>query len=402
MPPLSKSAEAIAPSGIRKFFDLVAATEGVISLGVGEPDFYTPWAIREASIYSIEKGRTTYTSNYGLLELRQLLAEHIWYRYNVEYNPGDEILVTVGVSEAMDLAMRAILDPGDEVIVPEPCYVSYKPCVELAGGVAKSIITTSEQGFLPTMAQLEAASSKRTKALILGYPANPTGAVMNRQRLAEIVQFADKHDIFLISDEIYDRLTYEGTHTCTASMPGAKKRTIMLNGFSKAYAMTGWRIGYACAPADVIGVMNKIHSYTIICAPIMAQRAAIEALKHGEESVRQMVEHYNRRRRLIVAGLTDIGLPCHMPQGAFYAFPSIESTGMSCEQFAENLLLEEKVAVVPGNAFGAGGDGHIRLSYATSIEKIEIAIRRMGSFMVAHQPSLAGAQHLSFATSQRS
>jgi aminotransferase len=386
MPQTSKSAEAIAPSGIRKFFDLVAATEGVISLGVGEPDFLTPWAIREASIYSIEKGRTTYTSNYGLLELRELIAEHIFNHYQVDYCPENEILVTVGVSEGMDLAMRSILDLGDEVIVPEPCYVSYKPCVELAGGIPVSIVTSPATKFLPTIEQLENALSKKTKAILLGYPSNPTGAIMTRERLTEIVAFAEKHDLYLISDEIYDRLTYDGVHISTPSIPGAQERTIMLNGFSKAYAMTGWRLGYACGPKDVISLMNKIHSYTVICAPIVAQKAAIEALKHGEESVREMVEHYNRRRRLIVAGLEDIGLQCHMPQGAFYAFPNIESTGLTCEEFAEKLLFEEKVAVVPGTAFGAGGDGHIRCSYATSIDKIEIAIKRMCKFMKRHWP----------------
>lgn len=385
MPHLSQAARALPPSGIRKFFDLVAATEGVISLGVGEPDFVTPWAIREAAIYSIEKGRTTYTSNYGLLELRELIASHIYGRYGVDYNAGDEILVTVGVSEGMDLAMRAILDPGDEVIVPEPCYVSYKPCVFLAGGVPVSLPTSPATRFIPTMAQLEACLSPRTKAILLGYPSNPTGAILPKGRLEEIVAFAEKHDLFLISDEIYDRLTYEGVHVSASSIPGARDRTILLNGFSKAYAMTGWRLGYACGPSDVIGAMTKIHSYTMLCAPIVAQKAAIEALKSGEPSVCSMHDQYNRRRRLIVAGFGDIGLACHMPQGAFYAFPSIESTGLTSEQFAEKLLFEEKVAVVPGDAFGAGGEGHIRCSYATSIDKIEMALARIRRFAGRHQ-----------------
>jgi len=379
----------LPPSGIRKFFDLVAATEGVISLGVGEPDFVTPWSIREAAIYSIEKGRTTYTSNYGLLELRELIAGHIFDRYRVEYNPADEILVTVGVSEGMDLAMRAILEPGDEVIVPEPCYVSYKPCVFMAGGVPVSLETTSTTKFLPTMEQLSCALTSRTKAILLGYPSNPTGAILPRKRLEEIVAFAVKHDLYLVSDEIYDRLTYEGVHVSVPSIPGALERTILLNGFSKAYAMTGWRVGYACAPQEVLGAMMKIHSYTMLCAPIVSQKAAIEALKSGEPSVREMYDHYNRRRRLIVAGLGDIGLDCHLPQGAFYAFPNIESTGLTCEEFAEKLLFEEKVAVVPGNAFGAGGDGHIRCSYATAIDKIEIALARMRSFVGRYRLAVA-------------
>ncbi|HEY3328510.1 MAG TPA: aminotransferase class I/II-fold pyridoxal phosphate-dependent enzyme [Capsulimonadaceae bacterium] len=389
MPQISHIARALPPSGIRKFFDLVVATQGVISLGVGEPDFVTPWSIREAAIYSIEKGQTTYTSNYGLIELRELIAEHLHGRYGLDYHPADEILVTVGVSEGMDLAMRVIVDPGDEVIVPEPCYVSYKPCIELAGGVAVGIETTPAEKFLPTMEQLEAALSPRTKAILLGYPSNPTGAIMPRERLEQIVAFAERNDLFIVSDEIYDRLTYEGEHVSVASIPGARDRTILLNGFSKAYAMTGWRIGYACAPRDVLGTMNKIHAYTALCTPITAQRAAIEALKSGEQAVRDMVDHYNRRRRLIVAGFSDLGLDCHLPQGAFYAFPSITSTGLTSEEFAEKLLFEEKVAVVPGNAFGAGGAGHIRCSYATAIDKIEIAIQRIGRFVNRHRADVA-------------
>ncbi|MDR3710050.1 MAG: aminotransferase class I/II-fold pyridoxal phosphate-dependent enzyme [Capsulimonadaceae bacterium] len=381
MPHISQAAQALPPSGIRKFFDLVASTEGVISLGVGEPDFFTPWALREAAIYSIEKGRTTYTSNYGLLELRERIAGHIFDHYQVEYDPAEEILATVGVSEGMDLAMRVILNPGDEVLVPQPCYVSYEPCVFMAGGVPVGIPTSPAEQFLPTLAQLEGALSRRTKAILLGYPSNPTGAIMPRKRIEEIVAFAQKHDLYLISDEIYDRLTYDGTHTCVSSVPGAKERTILLNGFSKAYAMTGWRLGYACAPRDVLAAMVKIHSYTIISAPIMAQRAGIEALKSGEPAVREMFDHYNRRRRLIVAGLSDIGLECHLPQGAFYAFPEIEVTGLTSEEFAEKLLFEEKVAVVPGTAFGMGGEGHVRCSYATSIDKIETALVRMRRFV---------------------
>lgn len=380
-PELSKIARELAPSGIRKFFDIAAKMQDVISLGVGEPDFVTPWAIREAGIYSIEKGQTTYTSNYGLLELRQEISKHLSARYNVRYSPENEILVTVGVSEGMDLAMRAIIDPGDEVLVPEPCYVSYRPCVALAGGKPVGVATKSEDDFKVTVAQLQSALTERTKAIILGFPSNPTGATMPAQALQQVVDFAARHNLFIISDEIYDRLTYDGTHTCVASLKNAMQRTITLNGFSKSYAMTGWRIGYACAPVPVLSAMMKIHSYTALCAPITAQKAAIEALKHADNAVEDMVMQYNQRRRLIVDGLNEMGLQCHLPAGAFYAFPSIRSTGLSSEEFAERLLFEERVAVVPGTAFGAGGESHIRCSYATSIEKIETALQRMSRFV---------------------
>jgi len=391
-PPLSRIARELPPSGIRKFFDIAAQMQDVISLSVGEPDFVTPWAIREAAIYSVERGQTTYTSNYGILELRQHIARHLDTLYGVKYRADDEVLVTVGVSEGMDLAMRAILDPGDEVLVPEPCYVSYKPCVSLAGGVPIGIETRAEDQFRVSAAQLEAAATSRTKAIVLGYPSNPTGAIMPREALQEIVDFACRRNLYLISDEIYDRLTYDGQHVCVASLPGAWERTILLNGFSKAYAMTGWRVGYACAPAEILGAMLKIHSYTIMCAPTMGQKGALEALKSGEPAVRDMVGQYNQRRRLIVDGLNKIGLDCHMPSGAFYAFPSIRRTGLTSEQFAEGLLFDEHVAVVPGTAFGMGGEGHIRCSYATSLEKIEEALRRMGCFVskvAAESPSAA-------------
>jgi aminotransferase len=355
--------------------------QDVISLGVGEPDFVTPWAIREAALYSLKQGQTTYTSNYGLLELRQLIARHLESMYGVRYQPEDQILITVGVSEGMDLAMRVLLDPGDEVLVPEPCYVSYKPCVALAGGLPVGIPTRAEDKFCVSVAQLEAARTPRTKAILLGYPSNPTGATMPRAAMQEIVDYACKHNLYLVSDEIYDRLTYDGEHTCVASLPGAWERTITLNGFSKAYAMTGWRIGYACAPSEILSAMMKIHSYTMLCAPIMGQKAAVEALKSGEPAVRDMVGQYNQRRRLIVDGLNKAGLDCHMPSGAFYAFPSIQRTGLSAEVFAERLLFEEHVAVVPGDAFGRGGEGHIRCSYATSLEKIEEALRRIHCFV---------------------
>jgi aminotransferase len=355
--------------------------QDVISLGVGEPDFVTPWTIRESAIYSIERGHTNYTSNYGLLDLRKLIADNLSNLYNVSYNPEDEILVTVGVSEGMDLAMRAILDPGDEVLVPEPCYVSYKPCILLSGGVPVTIETTAEENFELSIEALKKAATPRTKAILLGYPSNPTGATMPAKKLTEIVQLARQNGWYIVSDEIYARLTYEGQHCCVASLPGAKEITILLNGFSKSYAMTGWRLGYACAPAEILGAMMRIHSYTMLCAPILSQKAAVEALKSAEQSVEEMVGEYNRRRRLIVTGLNKIGLTCHMPKGAFYAFPSIASTGLTSEQFAERLLYDERVAVVPGTAFGTGGADHVRCSYATSIDKIEAALLRIERFV---------------------
>jgi len=379
--PLSKTALEVPFSGIRRFFDIAASMHDVVSLGVGEPDFVTPWSVREAAIYSLERGQTTYTSNYGLLELRREISRYLKKRYEVEYNPECEVLVTVGVSEGLDLAMRALLNHGDEVLIPEPCYVSYRPCVSLAGGVAVGVETRAEAKFAVTAEQLKAACTERTKAILLGYPSNPTGAVLNREQIIDIINFARERGLYVVSDEIYDRLTYDGIHTCVASVPGAREITVLLNGFSKAHAMTGWRIAYACAPEHILKLMMKIHSYTMLCAPITGQIAAIEALKHAEKEVEEMVAHYRQRRRLIVDGLNKLGLKCHMPLGAFYAFPSIESTGLSAEQFAERLLLEERVAVVPGTAFGAGGDGHIRCSYATSVEKLELALSRMGSFI---------------------
>jgi aminotransferase len=381
MPELSNIVESLPPSGIRRFFDIVASMKDVVSLGVGEPDFVTPWSFREAAIYSLERGQTTYTSNYGLIELRRLISSHIQGLYGPIYDPESEILVTVGVSEGMDIAMRAIINPGDEVLVPEPSYVSYKPCVQLAGGTSISIPTTSETGFVPTIQQLRNALTPKTKAVLFGYPSNPTGGTLTREQAQSMVDFAIEHDLYIVTDEIYDRLTYEGKHVCIAALPGARERTIYLNGFSKAYAMTGWRLGYVCAPEKVLAAMVKIHAYTIMCAPITAQKAAIEALTNGESAVKDMVGHYNRRRRLIVAGLNEIGLDCHLPNGAFYAFPSIRTTGMSSEEFAEKLLFEEQVAVVPGTAFGAGGEGHVRCSYATAIDKIEIALLRIGRFV---------------------
>ncbi|MBX9687878.1 MAG: aminotransferase class I/II-fold pyridoxal phosphate-dependent enzyme [Candidatus Obscuribacterales bacterium] len=380
-PALSRTVLELPPSGIRRFFDIAAAMQDVVSLGVGEPDFATPWSIREAAIYSIERGQTTYTSNYGLLELRRAISKHLMRLYEVEYNPDTEILVTVGVSEALDLAMRSILDPGDEVIVPEPSYVSYKPCISLAGGQPVVVETKAEDGFAVTVEALEKHCSKKTKAIILGYPSNPTGGCMSAEQLQKIVDFARLKNLFLISDEIYDRLVYEGTHCCVASLPGAYERTLVLNGFSKAYAMTGWRVGYACGPAALISAMMKIHAYTMLCAPTAGQKAALEALNHAENSVREMLEQYNQRRLLIVNGFNEMGLSCHIPKGAFYAFPSIASSGLSSEAFAEKLLYDQRVAVVPGTAFGAAGSSFIRCSYATSLSNINLALERIAVFL---------------------
>jgi aminotransferase len=383
LPELSRTVTSIAPSGIRRFFDIAAKMQDVVSLGVGEPDFVTPWTIREQAIYSLERGQTTYTSNYGLLELRKAISLHLSNLYGVQYDPEQEVMVTVGVSEGLDIAMRAILNPGDEVLVPEPCYVSYKPCVILAGGVPVTVRTTADTNFCVTPEQIEAVRTPKLKAILLGYPSNPTGATMPREAVQRIVDYANQHNLFIVTDEIYDRLVYEGSHTCVSSLPGARERTILLNGFSKAYAMTGWRIGYVCAPEKVLAAMVKIHAYTMLCAPITGQKAALEALKNGETALQDMVAQYNQRRRLIVDGLDSIGLECHMPQGAFYAFPKITATGYDAETFAERLLFDQKVAVVPGTAFGAGGEEHIRCSYATSTRNIELAIERIGAFLKA-------------------
>ncbi len=378
---LSPSVKAIPPSGIRRFFDIAAEMKGVISLGVGEPDFVTPWHIRESCIYGLHRGYTAYTSNYGLLELREEISRVLQEDYQTSYDPRNEILVTVGVSEALDLAMRAVLAPGDEVLVTEPCYVSYKSCVTLAGGVPVTIPTRMENEFRITVAELEQYVTPRTKVLIIGYPNNPTGAVMPKEELESIARFAQKHDLIVISDEIYAKLTYSGQHTCFASLPGMRERTILLNGFSKAYAMTGWRIGYACSNPDFISAMNKIHQYTMLCTPITAQIAAIEALQRGEKEVEHMVKEYNQRRRLILHGFRQMGLSCFEPKGAFYLFPSIKETGLSSLEFAEKLLRAEKVALVPGDAFGASGEGFVRCSYATSTEQINEALERIGRFV---------------------
>lgn len=381
MKPLSQSVLSIPPSGIRRFFDLVAEMDDVISLGVGEPDFVTPWRIREAAIYSLEKGRTTYTSNYGLLELRTEIARKTRERIGVGYDPAHEVLVTVGVSEALDVAFRAMLNPGDEVLVPEPCYVSYMACVQFAGGCPVAVPTRADTGFRVTADDIRSRVTPRTKAILLSYPNNPTGATMDAAGLQAIVDIAVEFDLYLVADEIYDRLSYDDPHTSVASLNGARERTVLLNGFSKAYAMTGWRIGYACAPAPILDLMLKIHSYTMLCAPITAQIGAIEALRHGDRDADEMVADYDRRRRLFVKGLNDIGLDCPMPGGAFYAFPSIASTGLDEEEFTERLLSEQHVLVVPGTAFGPGGKGHVRCCYATATDQLQEALRRMAVFL---------------------
>ena len=378
---LSERVQNLSPSGIRKFFDIIASMDDVISLGVGEPDFVTPWHIREAAITSLESGHTMYTSNFGLMELRLEIAAHIRKLYEVNYDPSDEILVTVGVSEALDLVMRSILDPGDEVIVPEPTYVSYVPCIALAGGVPVDVPTTMENSFQVTASDIESRITPRTKAILLGYPNNPTGAVMTRDAMLDISNLAIKYDLTVISDEVYDRLVYGVEHTCFPSLPQMKHKSVLLGGFSKAYAMTGWRIGYACANSDIIEAMMKIHQYTMLCAPIQGQMAALEALRFGETEVENMRLEYDRRRRLMVNGLLSIGLDCVDPLGAFYTFPSIRSTGLTSEEFAEQLLLEEKVAVVPGSAFGESGEGHVRCCYAVSQKEIEGALERIERFV---------------------
>ncbi|HIP96323.1 MAG TPA: aminotransferase class I/II-fold pyridoxal phosphate-dependent enzyme [Anaerolineae bacterium] len=378
---VSQKAAAIPPSGIRRFFDIAATMDDVISLGIGEPDFTTPDHIIRAGIKSLEEGETHYTSNSGILELREALAEHLENLYGVSYDPERELLVTVGVSEALYLALTAVLDPGDEVIVPQPCFVSYCPEVMFAGGKPVIVRTRVEEEFQVTAEQIEAAITPKTKALLIGYPNNPTGAVMSRERLLEVAELAKKHDLLVISDEIYDRLVYDTEHTCFPSLPDMRERTILLQGFSKDYAMTGWRIGYAAAPAEILGAMRKVHQYTIMSAPTTAQVAALQAIKYGEDDVQAMRAEYDRRRRVLFKGLNSIGLPTFEPRGAFYCFPKVTHLGMSAEDFCEKLLYEEKVAVIPGGAFGECGKDHVRACYATSLEKIEEALVRISRFV---------------------
>lgn len=379
---ISPVVQAIPPSGIRRFFDIAAEMEDVISLGVGEPDFVTPWSIRESCVYGLEQGYTSYTANRGLLELREEICALQKRNFNIDYDPKTNVLVTVGVSEALDIAMRAILTPGDEILIPEPCYVSYKACASLAGAVPVAVPAKIENNFSITPADLEAHVTDKTKALLIGYPNNPTGAILTKEQLMDIARFAQEHDLIVISDEIYGDLTYGGErHVCFAGLPGMKDRTILLNGFSKAYAMTGWRIGYAMSNPAIISAMTKIHQYTMLCAPITAQIAAVEALRHGEKYMKKMVSEYDKRRRLIYDGLTNAGLKCFEPKGAFYIFPDITSTGLTSEEFAEQLLMKEHVALVPGTAFGQCGEGYVRCSYATSVAKISEAIARIEHFV---------------------
>jgi len=378
---ISQKVATLPPSGIRKFFDLLSSLEDVISLGIGEPDFVTPWHIREAGTYSLEKGYTMYTSNSGMPELRQELASYLELRYRVSYHPEHEILVTTGSSEGLDLTLRAIINPGDEVIIPDPCYVAYPADIILAGGVPILVPTNEENNFVIRAIDIESRITKQTKAILIGYPANPTGAVISEKEASAITELATKHDLLVISDEIYARLVYGVEHICFPSLPGMRERTILISGFSKAYAMTGWRIGYVAAGRRFIQALTKIHQYTMLSAPTMAQIAAIEALRNGEAEVEKMVQEYNRRRRFMVKRLNDIGLPCFDPRGAFYAFPSIKATGMNSEEFAEKLLRKEKVAVVPGTAFGACGEGFVRCCYATSLPDIEEALKRMDRFL---------------------
>ncbi|CAJ1003836.1 MULTISPECIES: aminotransferase [Bacillales] len=378
---LSATVASLKPSGIRRFFDLAASMEGVISLGVGEPDFVTPWRVREACIASLERGYTAYTSNAGLIELRREIHKYLEERFAVSYHPEKEIMITVGASEAIDIALRAIVDPGDEVLVVEPCYVSYEPVIRLAGGVPVFLHTRAEQSFKLTPEELEAHITPRTKAIIFCYPNNPTGSTMSAEEWKRLIPILVKHDLLVISDEIYAELSYGQRHESIAALPGMKERTILISGFSKAFAMTGWRLGYVCAPEDLLGGMLKIHQYTMLCAPIMAQMAALEALRHGQADMERMVESYRQRRNFVVQGFKEIGLSCHEPEGAFYAFPSIASTGLDAGEFAERLLMEEKVAVVPGDVFGDSGRGHIRCSYATSLDQLGKALERMGRFV---------------------
>ncbi|SDY14857.1 aminotransferase [Thermoactinomyces sp. DSM 45892] len=382
---LSPIVRKLKPSGIRRFFDLLNNAPDAISLAVGEPDFVTPWHIREASVTSLDLGMTTYTSNQGTPELREAVSKYLEHRFQLHYQPSSEILITFGASEAIDLAFRALLSPGDEVLIPEPCYVSYAPCVELAGGVPVSIPTHASYGFKLLAEDVEKAITSRTKLVILCYPNNPTGAIMTEEELQPIADVIKRHDLLVVSDEIYAELTYQGQHFSIGALPEMKNHTILISGFSKAFAMTGWRVGYVCAPPILLTGMLKIHQYAALCAPITSQVAALEALKNGLQECRSMVSQYDRRRRFMVKALNDLGLTCHNPQGSFYVFPSIEFTGMDATTFAEELLEEERVAVVPGDAFGPSGAGHIRCSYASSMEQLGEAMIRIARFIKRKQ-----------------
>ena len=379
--PLSEVVTEIKPSGIRKFFDIASEMEGVISLGVGEPDFDTPWHIREEGIYSLEKGKTFYTSNSGLFELKDEICKYLNRKTNLEYNPKTESLVTVGGSEAIDIGLRAMLDPGDEVLVPQPSYVSYVPCIQLAGGKPVTIELEEKDKFKLTREKLEAGITDKTKILIMPFPNNPTGAIMDYDDLAQIVDLIIDNDLYVLSDEIYSELTYGKEHVSIASFPGMQERTILINGFSKSYAMTGWRLGYAVGSEVIIEQMTKIHQFAIMCAPTTSQYAAVEALRNGDDDVAFMRTSYDQRRRFLVNVLRDMGLDCFEPEGAFYVFPSIKKFGISSDDFATRLLQEEKIAVVPGNAFGSSGEGFLRISYASSMENIKTALERIERFI---------------------
>jgi aminotransferase len=378
---VAEHVRGIPRSGIRDFFDIVQSMDNVISLGIGEPGFVTPWHIREAAIYALEQGKTGYTSNFGLLKLRRAISRYVNDLFHVDYKPETEILVTVGVSEALDIALRAVVNPGDEVLYHEPCYVSYHPSIRLVHGVGKAIQTSATAKFSLRAADVEASITPRTKVLILNFPTNPTGATLSGEELEKIAEVCIDHDLLVITDEIYSELTYGTQHRSIAAPPGMKERTVFLHGFSKAFAMTGFRIGYACAPANLIEGMLRVHQYSMLCASIISQEAALEALEHGADDVLAMREQYRLRRNFLVKSFNEIGLPCHTPEGAFYSFPSVRGTGLSSREFAVQLLERERVAVVPGNAFGPGGEGHIRASYATAMADIEKAVERIARFV---------------------
>jgi aminotransferase len=378
---IASNVRDIPRSGIRDFFDIVQGMKDVISLGVGEPDFVTPWHIREAAIYALERGKTGYTSNLGLLKLREAIAKHVAEKFHVSYNPKNQIIIAVGVSEAMDIAFRAVTNPGDEIIYHEPCYVSYSPSITLAHGVPVAVSCRAENGFAVTAEAIEKVITPKSKVLVLNFPTNPTGGTMTREELLKIAELVKRHNLLVFTDEIYSELTFEGEHTSIASLPGMAERTIFLHGFSKAYAMTGFRIGYACGPVEIIEAMMKIHQYSMLCASIISQEAAIEAIEHGWPDMLEMREQYKLRRNFIVKSFNDVGLPCHLPRGSFYAFPCIKSTGLSSKEFAVRLLNEEKVACVPGGAFGPSGEGYVRACFATSLEQIQVAAGRIANFV---------------------
>ncbi|WP_442600406.1 aminotransferase [Neobacillus sp. D3-1R] len=378
---LSKTVEQLKPSGIRRFFDLAAGMEGVISLGVGEPDFVTSWSVREAAILSLEQGYTSYTANAGLHELRKEISRYLDRHFHISYSAENDIIVTVGASQAIDIALRAILNPGDEVIIIEPSFVSYGPLVSLAGGTPIAIQASHEKEFKILPSQIEENISSRTKAIMLCSPNNPTGTLLNKSDLEEIAKVVKKHDLIVLSDEIYAELVYDEAYTSFPTIQGMKEQTILISGFSKGFAMTGWRLGFVCAPAEITQAMLKIHQYAMMCAPTMAQFAALEALKNGRDDVEEMKKSYRQRRNFFVQSLNEIGLTCHIPGGAFYAFPSVKSTGLTSEEFAEKLLLQEKVAVVPGNVFGESGEGYVRCSYASSMEQLQGALKRIRKFV---------------------